>query len=318
MEKIRIHSFADILAFTFAGNATITLESAKTGRADTIRVRVVKPGEERGPYDLIYVTLKSHQLPEAATHVRGLGGKDAIYVFPQNGIPWWNFDAIESRYKGTRLKTLDPDGVLSRTFSAEQIIGGVAFKPTDLVAPAHIKLADNAADSLTIGEINNRMTDRLQAIAKITTHAGWTGTPVEDIRKVKWTKLLSNAVWNTLGVVAQATPKDAASFPQTGALAAAMIREVAALATATGTPMQVDADKIVADTTKRVGLPTSTLQDARNGRSLELDALINVLLEMSALTGVATPNLAVIAACANFVNQCVIANGFAVKPVKVG
>jgi 2-dehydropantoate 2-reductase len=249
--------------------------------------------------------------------VRALGGKDAIFVFPQNGIPWWQFDGIESKYQGTRLKTLDPDGVLSRTFATENIIGGVAFKPTDSPAPAHIKLADSATDSLTIGEIDNRMSDRLQAIAKISTTAGWTGTPVVDIRKVKWTKLLSNAVWNTLGVVAQATPKDAASFPPTAALAAAMIREVVALANAAGTSLQADADKIVADTTKRVGLPTSTLQDVRAGRSLELDALINVLLEIGQLTGVATPNLAVVAACANFVNQCVVAQGMAVRPVKV-
>ena len=50
----------------------------------------------------------------------------------------------------------------------------------------------------TIGEIDNRMTPRLQAIAKITSAAGWPGKPVEDIRKGKWTKLLSNAVWNTM------------------------------------------------------------------------------------------------------------------------
>lgn len=295
----------------------VILEGPKSGRPDPIKVRAVRPGEEKPPYDLIYVTLKSHQLPEAAPHVRALGGKDAIFVFPQNGIPWWQFDGIESKYKGTQLKTLDPSGVLSRTFAPQNIIGGVAFKPTDSPGPAHIKLADSATDSLTIGEIDNRMSDRLQAIAKISTHAGWTGTPVADIRKVKWTKLLSNAVWNTLGVVAQATPKEAASFPPTAVLAVAMIREVTALANACGTPLEVNAEKIVSDVTQRVGLPTSTLQDVRAGRSLELDALINVLLEIGQLTGVATPNLSVVAACANFVNQCVVANGMAVRPVKI-
>jgi 2-dehydropantoate 2-reductase len=295
----------------------VILEGPKSGRPDPIKVRAVRPGEEKPPYDLIYVTLKSHQLPAAAQHVRALGGKDAMFVFPQNGIPWWCFDGVASKYQGTKLKTLDPEGVLSRTFDAANIIGGVAFKPTDSPGPAHIRLADGATDSLTIGEIDNRMSERLQAIAKITTNAGWTGTPVADIRKVKWTKLLSNAVWNTLGVVAQATPKEAASFPPTAALAVAMIREVTALANACGTPFEVDAERIVADVTQRVGLPTSTLQDVRAGRTLELDALINVLLEMGTLTGVPTPNLSVVAACANFVNQCVIANGMAVRPVKL-
>lgn len=294
----------------------VILEGPKSGRPDPIKVRAVRPGEEKPPYDLIFVTLKAHQLAGAAQHVRALGGKDAIFVFPQNGIPWWNFDGIASKYQGTKLKTLDPDGVLSRTFESANIVGGVAFKPTDVPGPAHIKLADSPVDSLTIGEIDNRMSERLQAIANITSNAGWKGVPVADIRKVKWTKLLSNAVWNTLGVITQATPTEAASFAPTAALALAMTREVIALAGATGSPLDVDAARLVADVTKRVSLPTSTLQDVRAGRTLELDALINVLLEMGELTGVATPNLSVVAACANMVNQRIAMDRVAIKPVK--
>lgn len=295
----------------------VKLEGPKSGRPDPIKVRVVKPGATQGPYDLIYVTLKSHQLPEAAPHVRALGGKDAIFVFPQNGIPWWYFDGIASKYRGTRLKTLDPDGVLSRTFDAANIIGGVAFKPTDSPGPARIRLADQANDSLTIGEIDNRFSERLQRISQISSKAGWAGVSVTDIRKAKWHKLLSNAVWNMLGVVTQATPTQAASYPPTAALALAMTREVIALAAATGAPLDVDAEKLVAETVKRVSLPTSTLQDVRAGRALELDALINALLEMGELTGVPTPSLAVVAACANMVNQRIIQDGVAIKPVQL-
>lgn len=294
----------------------VILEGPKSGRPDPIKVRAVRPGEEKPPYDLVFVTLKSHQLSDAAAHVRSLGGKDAMFVFPQNGIPWWYFDGIESKYRGTRLKTLDPDGVLSRTFDAANLIGAIAFKPTDSPGPAHIRLADQDNDALALGEIDNRMSDRLHAIAAITTRAGWTGKPDPDIRKSKWTKLLSNAVWNTLGVVTQATPKEAAAYAPTAALALAMTREVIALARATGSVLEVDAERLVTDTVKRVSLPTSTLQDVRAGRTLELDALINVLLEMGALTGVATPSLSVVAACANMVNQRIVQDGVAIKPVK--
>jgi 2-dehydropantoate 2-reductase len=295
----------------------VILEGPKSGRPDPVKVRVVRPGEERGPYDLIFVTLKSHQLTAAAQHVRALGGRDAMFVFPQNGLPWWYFDGIASRYQGARLKTLDPDGVLSRTFEPANIIGGVAFKPTDQLGPAHIRLADSPADAMTLGEIDNQMSERLQTIAKITTNAGWPGAPVTDIRKVKWTKLLSNAVWNILGVVTQATPTQAASFQPTAALALAMTREVIALAQAAGCTLDVDAEQVVAAVTKRVSLPTSTLQDVRAGRTLELDALINVLLEIGTLTGMATPNLSVIAACANMVNQRITADGVAIRPVRL-
>jgi 2-dehydropantoate 2-reductase len=295
----------------------ILLEGPKSGRPAPVRVRAVRPGEEKPPYDLIFVTLKSHQLVSAAQHVRALGGKDAMFVFPQNGIPWWYFDGIESRFKGTKLKTLDPDGVLSRTFESPNIIAGIAFKPSDLVAPGHIRLADSDADAMTIGEIDNRMTPRLQAIAKITSNAGWTGKPVEDIRKGKWTKLLSNAVWNTMGSLTQTNAKEAANFEPTEKLAVAMTREVMSLAEAVGCPLDVDAAKLVANSKNRVSLPPSTLQDVRAGRSLELDAIINVLLELSQLTGIATPNLSVIAACANLVNQRITVDGVAIRPVKL-
>ncbi len=301
-------------AYTTRG---VMLEGPKSGRPDPIKVRAVRPGEEKPPYELIFVTLKSHQLMSAAQHVRALGGRDAMFVFPQNGIPWWYFDGIESRFKGTKLKTLDPDGVLSRTFDASHIIGGIAFKPTDLLAPGHIRLADSDGDALALGEIDNRMTPRLEQIANITTRAGWRGTPVADIRKAKWTKLLSNAVWNTLGVVTQATPKEAAGFEPMARLAVAMTREVIALAAAVGSPLQADAEALVAAAARRVSLATSTLQDVRAGRSLELDAILNVLLEIGELTSVATPNLAVIAACANLVNQRITLDGVAIRPVSL-
>lgn len=294
----------------------VILEGPKSGRPDPIKVCVVRPGEEKPPYDLIFVTLKSHQLASAARHVRALGGKEAMFVFPQNGIPWWYFDGVESRFKGTQLKTLDPEGVLSRTFDAASIIGGIAFKPSNLLAPAHIRLADSDSDALALGEIDNCMTPRLQAIAKITANAGWPGKPVADIRKGKWTKLLSNAVWNTMGAITQATPKEAACFEPSARLAVSMTREVIALADAAGSKLEADAEALVAASAERMSLPTSTLQDVRAGRSLELDAILNVLLEIGQLTGVATPNLAVIAACANLLNQRITVDGVAIRPIQ--
>jgi 2-dehydropantoate 2-reductase len=294
----------------------ITLEGPRSGRTQPIKVRAVRPGEERGPYDLIFVTLKAHQLGSAAEHIRALGGKDAIFVFPQNGLPWWYFDGVESRYRGTKLKSVDPDGTLSRTFDAANIVGGIAFKPSDLIEPGRIRLADTDADALTLGEIDNTMSERVQSIAKMVDNAGWAGKPVSDIRKGKWMKLLSNAVWNTMGAITQSTAKEAASFPASGALGAQMIRELIAVAEALDYALDVNPEIMVAETAKRVNLPTSTLQDVRAGRSLELDALINVVVELGKLTDVATPALAIIATCANLLNERIVADGISIKPIK--
>lgn len=295
----------------------IMLEGPRSGRPDPVRVRVCKPGEEKGPYDVIFVTLKSHQLAAAAQHLRGLVAKDGVFVFPQNGIPWWYFQGIESKFKGTLLKAVDPDGVLSRTFEPRQIIGGVSLKPADLVKPGHIRLVDSETEALVMGEIDNRITPRLEVLGAMLTRAGWTGRVVGDIRKAKWSKMLSNAVWNSLGAITQSTAKEVASFAGTQPLAVAVMREVMAVAAAVGTPLDGDPETLVATAAKRASIPSSTLQDVRAGRPLEMDAIVNVVLELGELTGVATPSLAVIAACVNLLNQRISVDDVAVKPVKL-
>lgn len=294
----------------------ILLEGPRSGRPDPIRVRVCKPGEEKPPYDVIFVTLKSQQIAEAAQHLRGLVAKNGVFVFPQNGIPWWYFQGIESKFSGKSLKTLDPDGVLMRSFEPRMIIGGTALKPADLVEPGRIRLPDADTDALVIGEIDNSITPRVREIAAMTTRAGWNGKVSDDVRKVKWTKLTGNAVWNSLGAITQSTGREAAEFPGTRPLAMALMREVIAVAAAVGTKLDADPEAIVDGVAKRVSLPTSTLQDVRAGRPLEMDAIVNVVLELGEMTGVATPSLAVVAACVNLLNQRISVDGVAIRPVK--
>jgi len=297
----------------------VRLEGPRSGRPAPVRVRVCRPGEEKGPYDLIFVTLKSQQIAPVAGHLRSLVSDDGVLVFPQNGLPWWYFEGVDSRYRGIPLTTLDPDGLLSRSFRPEQIIGGVTQKPADLIAPGHIRLADAETDALVIGEIDNRMTPRLQEIAELSTRAGWTGRPVEDIRKVKWNKLTANAVWNSLGALTQSTAKQMASFAGTRQLAVAMTREVIAVAAGAGVALDLDAEALVAAVAQRpVSLPTSTLQDVRSGRGLEADAIFNAVIEMGQITGVPTPALSVVAACVNLLNRRIMDDGVAVRPVAKG
>jgi 2-dehydropantoate 2-reductase len=297
----------------------VRLEGSRSGRPAPIKVKACRPGEEKGPYDLIFVTLKSQQIAPVAGHLRSLVSEDGVLVFPQNGLPWWYFEGIDSPYRGTQLKSLDPDGLLARSFLPHQIIGGVTQKPADLIAPGHIRLADADTDALVIGEIDNRVTPRLQAIAALSSQAGWTGRPVDDIRKVKWNKLTANAVWNSLGAITQSTAKQMASFAATRELGVALTREVIAVAAGAGVALDLDADALVAAVAQRpVSLPTSTLQDVRGGRGLEADAIFNAVIEMGRITGVPTPALSVVAACVNLLNRRILDDGVAIRPVPKG
>ncbi len=295
----------------------LILEGPKSGRPDPIRVRVCRPGEEKPPYDLVFVGLKSHQISGAAAHIVSVTAKDGMMLLAQNGLPYWYFEKLDSPLRGARLKSVDPDGVLAKTVPIDAVIGGVVFKPSDLVEPGRIRLADQATDRLAIGELDNRITPRLKEIAAAIEPAGLPVVVSEDIRLVKWRKLLSNGVFNPLAAITQSTHRQIGDFEPTRRIARVMVDEVIAVAASVGVRPGTSADQMIEDVRKRVGILSSTLQDVRFGRELELDALINSVIDVARLTGVPTPYLEVAAVCAALLNRRIVDDGVAFAPTTV-
>ena len=295
----------------------LTLEGPKSGRPQPIRVSVCRPGEERPPYDLIIVGLKSHQIAGAAAHMVSLLAKDGMMLLGQNGLPYWYFEKLDSPLRGSRLTSVDPDGTLAKTIPIDAVIGGVINKPADLVEPGRIRLADQASDRLAIGELDNRTTPRLKEIAAVIESAGWPVLVSDNIRLLKWRKQLSNAVLNPLAAITQATHRQIAEFEATRRYARLMMDEVLAVAASVGMKVGTHPDEMLDDVVKRVGIPSSTLQDVRAGRSLELDALTNAVIDIGRLTGVPTPNLEIVAACAGLLNRRITDDRVSFAPVTV-
>jgi len=295
----------------------LILEGPKSGRPDPIRVRVCRPGEEKGPFDLVIVGLKSHQIAGAAARIVSLLAKDGMMLLGQNGLPHWYFEKLDSPLRGSRLASVDPDGTLSRTIPIEAIIGGVMNKPADLVAPGRIRLADQATDRIAIGELDNRITPRLKEIAAAIEPAGLPVLVSDDIRLLKWRKLLSNGVFNPLAAITQSTHRQIGDFEPTRRIARLMVDEVLAVAASVGVRPGTTSDQMIDDVRKRVGILSSTLQDVRFGRELELDALINSVIDVGRLTGVATPYLEVASACAALLNRRIVDDGVAFAPTAI-
>jgi 2-dehydropantoate 2-reductase len=295
----------------------LVLKGKLSGRPEPIKVRAVRPGEEQPPYDIVFVTLKAHQIAPNAEHIASMRAKDGCYVFLQNGLPWWYFDCIDSPYKGTRLKTLDPDGALARAFAPETIVGGVVFLPTTVGGPGILTVADLPTDRMVIGEVDNSRSRRLEEITALVAAAGWKSEISTDIRRSKWNKMVGNSVWNPLCALTQAANNEIAVYPPARTLAAAMMKEVIAVAQSVGTKLDVDVDKTVAEVASRPAMLSSTLGDVRAGRQLELAALDLAIIEMGELTGVPTPNLRAITACAGVLDERIVKDGIAVRPVSV-
>lgn len=295
----------------------LILEGKTSGRPDPIRVRVFRPGEEKPPYDLIIVGLKSHQIAGAAAHMVSLLARDGMMLLGQNGLPYWYFEKLDSPLRGSRLESVDPGGALARTIPIDAVIGGVMNKPADLVEPGRIRLADQATDRLVIGEVDNRVTPRLAAIKAVIEPAGWPVLVSDNIRAVKWRKLMSNGVFNPLAAITQSTHRQIGDFEPTRRIARWMVDEVLAVAAAVGIKPDMNADQMIDDVRKRVGILSSTLQDVRFGRELELGALIDSVIDIGRLTDVATPYLEVASACAGLLNRRIVDDGVAFAPAAV-
>jgi 2-dehydropantoate 2-reductase len=297
-------------------NNGLRLEGPKSGRPEPVNVVVCKPGEEKPPYDLIIVGLKSQQIAPVAARLAELLAKDGALLMPQNGLPWWYFDRIESPYKGARLSTLDPDGTLARHLPLEAIVGAVIYKPVTMVAPGHLKMADQATDRLEIGEVDDRRTPRTEAIAALLTAAGLKTDIVPDIRKAKWAKLLINMAWNPLCAITQSAQGQIHDHPRAEKLVTGVMREGLAIAASVGVKLDADPAKLFAAAKGKYDQQPSMLQDTRAGRALELDAIVNAVLEMGQLTGVPAPNLEVVAACAAILSARIAADGVRFAPAK--
>ncbi len=287
------------------------------GRTRTIAVQTCRPGAANRRYDLVFVTLKSMQLAAAASDIAATLAPDGDLVMIQNGLPWWYFEQLDSPLRGIALASLDPDGALARGYDLTRVIGAVIYKPVMVTAPGQLKLPSFDGDKLILGEIDNRASERVQRIAAMVSAAGLAGEVSTDIRLAKWRKLASNLVWNPLSALTQSPPGRIAATAGGAALVRDMMREGAAVAAAVGIDTGLDAETELRRVQGNFTQQPSMLQDLRAGRALELDAILNVVIEIAGLTGVAVPALQHVAACVGLIDQRIRDDGVAFVPVPV-
>ena len=111
-------------------------------------------------------------------------------------------------------------------------------------------------------------------------------------------KLWGNCTFNPISALTHATLVDLCQFPPTRALAERMMREAQEIGEKLGVRFPVSLEKRIAGAEAVGKHKTSMLQDVETGRPLELDALVGSVLELGRLTGVPTPNLTAVHACA--------------------
>src|ERR1035437_8084253 len=114
----------------------------------------------------------------------------------QNGIPWWYFLKHGGPFEGRRLESVDPGGVIATHLPAERVIAAVVYPAAEIVAPGVIRHIEG--NRLSVAEIDNSKTARIEEVAASLRKAGFKAPVVTDIRSELWTKLWGNLSFNPI------------------------------------------------------------------------------------------------------------------------
>jgi 2-dehydropantoate 2-reductase len=269
------HGGADVV-FIVRG-ATLDALRTRGLRVDSIkgdfvieRPNATDDPETAGKVDAIFVTVKAWQITEAAGQIKPMIGDDTMVIPLENGI--------------------DAPDQLAAVLGREHVLGGLCGIVSFIAAPGHIRHI-GAEPFVMFGELDNRHTARVERLRDECLRAGVQADIPSDIHHALWSKFVFIAPMSGIGAAARVPIGNWRSIPETRALAARAILEVADLARARGVDLGTEA---VERTLSRFdGLPpdaTSSLQrDIIDGKPSELDAQLGAVVRLGRTAGVPTP-----------------------------
>jgi 2-dehydropantoate 2-reductase len=253
------------------------------------KVKATNDYAAAGPQDLVILAMKAHQVEAVALEVPKLFGPDTVVVPMQNGIPYWYFHRYPGELAGTRVRSVDPSGLISEHIPCERVVGCVVYPAAELVAPGVIKHVEG--NRFPVGEPDTTTSERIARVSECFIRGGLQAPVLSDIRAEIWLKLWGNLTFNPISALSRATLAGICQYPPSRALAVAMMTEAQAIANKLGVTFRVPLEKRIAGAEKVGNHKTSMLQDVEAARTLEIDALLGSVLEMAQLTGTPAPHL---------------------------
>ena len=244
------------------------------------------------PQDLVIVTLKSSTLPGAAAAIACLLAPQGCALFLLNGIPWWWRHGLPG--SAGPMPLLDPEGALWTHVTPQRALGCVVYSPTELTAPGVI--LNVGANRLVIGEPDNSSSARLDATAELFRRSGIPVDIAADIRREIWRKLVSNASGNPLSALTHLRIGDALADPEMHTIMIGIMREVLAVAAATGWDLRAEMDlsKVAYRADRKPDVRWSMLQDVLLKRPLEIEAQLGQVQAFAREAGVAVPTIDIV------------------------
>jgi 2-dehydropantoate 2-reductase len=246
-------------------------------------VTAVRDPTEFGRADLVVLALKAHQIRPALDLIEAALTEHTTLLTLQNGIPWWYFQGYSGPYAGCTLRSVDPDGELTRRIDSRRIVGCIAYPAASLVEPGVVRHVEG--DRFPIGELDGQRSPRCEAIGALLERAGFKAPVLQDVRAEIWLKAWGNLAFNPVSALTGMTMAGICRTPATRELVVRMMTEAEDIARRLGVSLRVSIDKRLAGA-ERVGQhKTSMLQDREAGRPLEIDAVLGAVIELAGVVG---------------------------------
>ncbi|KAK5083843.1 hypothetical protein LTR05_006349 [Lithohypha guttulata] len=243
-----------------------------------VAVSSVAEANVYGPFDYILVCSKA--FPHTHTLIKDAVSENTAIVLAQNGI------GIEESYR--------------QAYPQNIIISGVVYLPVVQVEQGVVEHGiplERFEVGVYPASCSEAARSKIRALVEQFTNAGATCVAYDDIQAQRWYKLALNA---TLNPVCALTLCDDGNYLRSseGALdmACDIMREVGRVASAIG--YNVVSEETIQDHMKRHvermttgGKEPSMLQDIKQARPIEVEAILGNLLKIAATTKVETPYL---------------------------
>jgi 2-dehydropantoate 2-reductase len=249
------------------------------GRDLRVTVRAAIPAEVGGPADLVIVLVKSFHTADALREAIGLVGPHSAVLSLQNG--------------------LGHEDILTGLIGRDRVIAGKTYVGGVVLGPGHV-VAGLAGKETIIGELDGRITPRIERIAATFEAAGMKLVISRNIMGAMWDKLLVNIATGALSGITRLTYGGLYAVPELEVTATAAVAEAIAVAKASGIALETvhphDAWVKAAS-----GLPpefkASMLQSLEKGSVTEVDFINGAVVRAGAKAGVPTPVNATLVAC---------------------
>ena len=228
----------------------------------------------RQHFDLILIATKSYDTEQAIKEVLPLISPDTVIVSLQNGLG--NLEVIA-------------DAVGSARTLGASIMFGAVIKATGVV-----EVTANP-ESLKLGSPGAMPKEQVESIARVFNEAGITSEATPEIMKYIWGKLLLNCCLNPLSALLECDYRETWESKEIRDIMSAIIREGFAVARGKGITLQWQEPQEYEHLLFDVLIPnsfshiSSMLQDIRQGRRTEIDAINGAVAKLGKELGVDTP-----------------------------